>query len=198
MDLQDLAAFEALAEHRRDSLVGLVHVGEAGVAAPRRQLHRVKQRRTVWLGVIAGVVVEPHFAVAEHADRLAVLHDVGDQHERRVPRPAGIAAVGGLAPQSAGVHLVVVDVPMRRRHRIGVQGEIREGQRQAIIDFLLEIGNLRAREDFADDDVGQLRRAGVGHTLDFEAEKRDCAGDLFDGGVELDVVSKPVKGNFHL
>ena len=49
------------------------------------------------LRVIAGVVVKPHLAVAEGADRFAVLDDVGDHHERRVVFAAGRAAVGRAA-----------------------------------------------------------------------------------------------------
>jgi len=42
--------------------------------------------------------MEPHLAIAEHADRLAALDDVADQHERCVPLPTRIAAVRRLAP----------------------------------------------------------------------------------------------------
>src|SRR5581483_6642961 len=70
--LQDLAAFELGAQRARNVVVGLVHVGEAGVAAAGRQLHRIEQRRPVRFRVIAGVVMKPHLPVAKGADRLAV------------------------------------------------------------------------------------------------------------------------------
>ncbi len=57
------------------------------------------------LRVIAGVMMEPHLAVAERADRFAVLDDVGHHHERRVVFAAGGAAVGRAA---ADVHLAEI------------------------------------------------------------------------------------------
>ena len=62
---------------------------------------------------------------------------------------------------------------------------------------LVGVGMLRARENLTDDNVLEFRRAGAVHGFHFEAEKRDRAGDLVDGGVELYVVAEPVEGNFH-
>ena len=67
--LQHVAAFEPVAQRARNVVVSLVHVGEAGLAAPRGELHRIQKRRAMRLRVIAGVVMEPHLAVAEGADR---------------------------------------------------------------------------------------------------------------------------------
>ena len=63
----------------RHRLVGLVHVGEHGVAAARRQFERVEESVFVGPRRIAGIDVEPELAVAEGADRLAVDLDVGHQ-----------------------------------------------------------------------------------------------------------------------
>src|SRR5687768_12760407 len=74
------------------------------------------------LRVIARVVVKPHFAVAEHAERLAVLYDVGHQHERRVEHAAWIALVVlasahvNLAKDAGGTDLVVLGQLLPAEH----------------------------------------------------------------------------------
>ena len=60
------------------------------------KLLRVEQRATMRLWIIAGVVVKPHFAVAEGADRFAVLDDVGDEHEGRIEIAPGAVAMQRL------------------------------------------------------------------------------------------------------
>src|SRR5580700_7592377 len=95
--LQHVAALEPIAQRARDVVIGLVHIGEASLAARRGELHRIQKRRAMRLRVIAGVVMEPHFAVAEGAGGFAVLDDVGDHHERRVVIAAGGAAIGRTA-----------------------------------------------------------------------------------------------------
>ena len=54
------------------------------------------------LGIIAGVVVEPHFAIAKRADGLAILHDIGDEHKRRVEVSAGTIAHNRLLAHGDG------------------------------------------------------------------------------------------------
>ena len=54
-----------------------------------------------------------------------------------------------------------------------------------------------ADKDFADDDMGELGRAGADDLLHLEAEEGDRAGDLVVRSVEGDVVAEPVKRNFH-
>jgi hypothetical protein len=60
------------------------------------------------------------------------------------------------------------------------------------------VGMFAAREDFADDDVIELRRAGADDLLDLEAKEGDRAGNLFGGDAsEVDVGLEPVEGKFH-
>ena len=63
----------------RHGVIGLVHVGEHGVAAGRRQFERVEKSVLIRSRRIAEIDVKPELAVAEGADRLAVHFDVGDQ-----------------------------------------------------------------------------------------------------------------------
>src|SRR6516162_4900196 len=79
VDVQRLLALELVFKHCRNGIVSLVHIGEHGVAAARRQLQRIEERVFVRLRRIAGIDVEPELALAEGADRLAVDLDVADQ-----------------------------------------------------------------------------------------------------------------------
>ena len=79
-------ALDGLLQVGRQRLVGREHVGEIGVAARfrRRHLQRV-QHRGLRRHVDIGHVGVPHrLAVAEIADRLAVLDHVGDDVELRM------------------------------------------------------------------------------------------------------------------
>jgi len=93
--LQDLAAFQLVAQRAWDHLVGLVLVGEAGFAAPCRELLSIKHRGPVRFRIVAGIVMEPHLAIAERAEGLAVLDDVRHVHEGRVVVATGQVAHGG-------------------------------------------------------------------------------------------------------
>ena len=79
VDVQRALAVELLLDLRRHRVIGLVHVREHGVAAGRRQLERIEERVLVGLRRIAGIDVKPEVALAEGADRNAVLLDVADQ-----------------------------------------------------------------------------------------------------------------------
>ncbi len=64
---------------------------------------------------------------------------------------------------------------------------------------LVGVGVFVAGEDLADDDIGELGRAGVDDLLDLEADEGDGAGDLVVGDAgEVDVVLEPGAGEFHL
>ena len=90
MDLQHAATFQPITQLMRDVLIGPVHVGKACVAAPCGQLHGEEQGAAMGLGIIARVMVEPHFAIAKGAQRLPVgQDDVRHQHERRVEIASG-------------------------------------------------------------------------------------------------------------
>ena len=78
-------AFGGLLEVRRQGLVGRKHVGEIGVAAASGRHFQGMQHRGLRRHVDIGHVGVPdRLAVAEIADRLAVLDHVGDDVELRM------------------------------------------------------------------------------------------------------------------
>jgi hypothetical protein len=78
-----VAAFELAADRVIERVVGRVAAGEQGIAPRRRDLDRIKQRRLARHLGVDHVVVEHHLAVRQCPDRLAILADVGDQHDAR-------------------------------------------------------------------------------------------------------------------
>src|SRR5258705_3084216 len=73
-----LAAFDPSLEVRRERLVGEIHVRPVSVAARRRQLDCIKDRRLRRVVDVSHIGVPDRFSVAEAADRRAALLDVGD------------------------------------------------------------------------------------------------------------------------
>src|SRR6266545_4955766 len=96
VDVKRLLALELLLERGRHRLVGLVHVGEHRIAAGGRQFERIEERVLVGSRRIAGIDVEPEFAVAERADRLPVDLDVGDEQNLLVVLPDALGAAAQL------------------------------------------------------------------------------------------------------
>src|SRR5262245_53190760 len=76
-----LAAFEPIADRGIERLIGGIAAREQGVAAGGRNFDGIKQRRLAWDFGMDHVVMEHYLAVGQAADRLAVLADVGYQHE---------------------------------------------------------------------------------------------------------------------
>ncbi len=79
--VQRLAAFEPLADRRIERVIGGIAAGKQGVSAGRGNLDRIEQSPLARHLDVDHVVMEHHLAVGQRADRLAVLADVGDQHD---------------------------------------------------------------------------------------------------------------------
>ena len=76
-----LAAFELAANFWVERVIGGVAAGEQGIAAGGGDFHRVEQRSLIGHFGVDHVVMEHHLAIRQRADRLAILADVGDQHD---------------------------------------------------------------------------------------------------------------------
>src|SRR5262252_5753794 len=71
VNVQRSPALELLLQAKGHGLIGLVHVREERVAAGARELEREEERVFIRPRGVAGIDVEPEFALTECADRLA-------------------------------------------------------------------------------------------------------------------------------
>ncbi len=58
-----------------------ITIRKQGIAAPARQFHRIKHGRLRWIFKIGRISVECHLAVRKRADWLAILANIGNQHD---------------------------------------------------------------------------------------------------------------------
>ena len=108
--LQHPLALDARLQRLRQALIGRRHAGEMGVAAVAGDLDGIEEARPVGGGRVAHVMVEPHLPIGQHANGLAVLADVGDEHGVGVVvRP--LEGAGALVGQRRRAH---ADSPEQR------------------------------------------------------------------------------------